>query len=73
MAEYHFYLLNPQSQIQSRKIAQCAGDLDAFEFAQGVKWAGDIEIWLGSRLLTRMNSVGDRVPGSPTHLSAPPE
>jgi hypothetical protein len=62
MREYHFYFLDQQSQIRSMKIAQCADDLGALEFAQQMKGPSDIEVWQGTRLVTRINAKGDNVP-----------
>ena len=62
MREYHFYFLDQQSQIQSTKIAQFADDLGALEFAQQLKAPSDIEVWQGTRLVTRINAKGDNVP-----------
>ena len=62
MREYYFYFLDQRSQIQSTKIAHCADDLAALEFAQQLKAPADIEIWRGPRLVTRINAMGDYVP-----------
>ena len=61
MREYHFYLLDQHSQIKSTKIAQCADDLAALEFAQQLKAPADIEIWHGTHLITRLNAKGDSI------------
>jgi hypothetical protein len=62
MREYHFYFLDQHSQIQSTKIAQCADDVAALEFAQQLKAPADIEVWHGTHLVTRLNAKGDSVP-----------
>jgi len=64
MREYHFYFLDQHSQIQSTKIAHCADDLAALEFAQRLNAPADIEVWLGTRLLTRLNAEGNNVQGA---------
>jgi hypothetical protein len=64
MREYHFYFLDQNSQIQSTKIAHCADDLAALEFAQRLNAPADIEVWLGTRLLTRLNADGNNVQGA---------
>jgi hypothetical protein len=58
MREYHFYLLDAHSRIQSKKIAQCADDLGALEVAQSIRTSGDIEIWQEMRMVTRLNTDG---------------
>ena len=62
MREYHFYFLDQYSQIQTTKIAHFADDLAALEFAQQLRAPADIEIWTGTRLVTRLNAKGDSVP-----------
>ena len=62
MREYHFYFLDQQSQIQSLKITYCADDLDALKFAQQLKAPADIEVWHGTRLVTRLNAKGENLP-----------
>jgi len=62
MREYHFYFLDQQSQIKSTKIAHCADDLAALEFARQLMAPADIEVWVGTRLITRINAKGDNVP-----------
>jgi len=64
MSEYYFYFLDQQSQIQSTKIAHCADDLAALEFAQQLKAPADIEVWQSTRLVTRLNAKGDNVQGA---------
>ena len=63
MREYHFYFLDQQSQIQSTKIAHCADDLAALEFAQRLNAPADIEIWQSTRLVTRLNAEGAKERG----------
>ncbi len=58
MREYHFYFLNQHSQIQSTKIGHCADDLAALEFARQLSAPCDIEVWVGTRLVTRINATG---------------
>jgi hypothetical protein len=62
MREYHFYFLDQQSQIQTMKVAQCADDAAALEFAQNLKAPADIEIWQGTHLVTRLNAKVQGVP-----------
>jgi hypothetical protein len=62
MREYHFLFVDKDSQIHSTKIAKCADDLAALEFAQKLKAPGDIEIWHGAYLVTRLNQIGENVP-----------
>jgi hypothetical protein len=62
MREYHFYFLDQQSQIQSTKIAQCADDAAALEFAEQMKAPADIEVWVGTRLVARLNTKADKLP-----------
>jgi hypothetical protein len=56
MREYHFYFLDKQSQIQSMKVAQCADDAAALQFALELNAPADIEIWQGTHLATRLNA-----------------
>jgi hypothetical protein len=65
MREYHFYLLDAKSTIQSRKVAHCADDLSALEMAQGLGAPADIEIWQDTRLGTRLNGSGERAKAPP--------
>ena len=58
MREYHFYFLDQQSQIQSMKVAQCADDAAALEFAQNLKAPADIEIWQGTHLVNSVECEG---------------
>ena len=62
MREYHFYFLDQQSQIQSTKIAHCADDAAALEFAEQMKAPADIEVWVGTRLVARLNAKADKLP-----------
>jgi hypothetical protein len=61
MREYHFYFLDQHSQIQSTKIGHCADDLAALEFARQLNAPADVEIWVGTRLVTRINGTGAQV------------
>jgi hypothetical protein len=58
MREYHFYFLDQHSQIQSTKIGHCTDDSAALEFARQLKAPVDIEVWVGTRLVTRINATG---------------
>jgi hypothetical protein len=62
MREYRFYFLDRHSQIQSTKITYCSDDMDALDFAQKLKAPADIEVWQGTRLVTRINARGENVP-----------
>jgi len=62
MREYFFYYLDQRSQIQSTKITYCADDLEAARFAHQLNAPADIEVWQGTRLVTRLNAKGDNVP-----------
>jgi hypothetical protein len=62
MREYHFYFLDHQSQIQSTKIAHCADDSAALEFAQKLKAPADIEVWQNTCLVARINAKEYNVP-----------
>ena len=64
MREYSFYYLNQQSQIQSTKITYCADDLDALKFAKQLDAPADIEIWQGTRLVTRLNARSNSPQGA---------
>ena len=64
MREYLFYYLDQQSQIQSTKITYCADDLDALKFAKQLNAPADIEVWQGTRLVTRLNARSDNVQGA---------
>jgi hypothetical protein len=58
MREYCFYFLDQQSKIQSLKITYCLDDVSALEFAQELRASADIEVWHGTRLVTRLNAPG---------------
>ena len=62
MREYHFYLLDRNSQIQSTKITYCADDADALRFARQLQTLSDIEVWCGAHLVARLNAKGENVP-----------
>ena len=64
MREYHFYFLDQKSQIQSMKISHCADDVSAIEFARQLKAPADIEVWQGTRLVTRINATGAKERGA---------
>jgi hypothetical protein len=64
MHEYHFYFLDQHSQIQSTKIAHCADDPAALEFARQLKAPADIEIWQSTRLVARINATPARERGA---------
>jgi hypothetical protein len=60
MSEYYFYFLDQLSQIQLTKIAHCADDSAALEFARQLRAPVDIEIWQSTRLVTRINATGEQ-------------
>jgi hypothetical protein len=59
--ECHFYFLDQQSRIQSTKVAHCADDSAALEFARQLNVPADIEVWQRTRLGTRLNAEGNNV------------
>lgn len=62
MANYRAYFLNSEGHIVSVRAIECADDIGAIREAETFGDARDIEIWDGTRMVSRL--PGSRPPGS---------